>query len=100
MACFVSRNESSDRLLASTDIKFGPAPMASNLRTAEALKMDCSAAREELGYAPEYYIGAGPLGVCGERYGPVGFSVALGLRPLTLRSESCLRVVRRVSWIG
>ncbi len=36
------------------DLKFGPAPMPSTIRASEAREMNCSAARAELGYAPEY----------------------------------------------
>ena len=48
------------------DIKFGPAPMPSSLKTVEAGYMDCSAAREELGYAPEYSLERG-LSACMDR---------------------------------
>jgi nucleoside-diphosphate-sugar epimerase len=36
------------------DLKFGPAPMPSTIRASEAREMNCSAARAELGYPPEY----------------------------------------------
>ncbi len=42
------------RIRPDADIKFGPAPMPSTIKTSEARDMDCSAARAELGYAPEY----------------------------------------------
>ena len=47
------------RIRPGADIKFGDAPMPSTLKTSEARKMDCSAAGEELGYAPEYSLERG-----------------------------------------
>ena len=44
-------------------IEFGPTPMPSELQTAEAGDMDCSAAHDELGYEPEYDLERG-LAAC------------------------------------
>lgn len=46
-------------LLPAADIKFGDVPMPSTMKTAEALRMDCSAAYEEFGYRPEYTLEQG-----------------------------------------
>ena len=46
-------------LLPVADIKFGDVPMPSTMKTAEALRMDCSAAYEELGYQPDYTLEQG-----------------------------------------
>ena len=46
-------------LRPAADIEFGDVPMPPTLKTAEALKMDCSAAHEELGYRPEYSLERG-----------------------------------------
>jgi len=47
------------KIVPSADIRFGAASMPSSLRTSEALRMDCSAALEELGYVPEYTLEQG-----------------------------------------
>lgn len=47
------------KIQPNVDIEFKSTPMSSNLRTAEALKIDCSAAREELSYEPEYTLEQG-----------------------------------------
>jgi nucleoside-diphosphate-sugar epimerase len=46
-------------LRPTADIQFGDVPMPPTMKTAEALKMDCSAAYEELGYRPEYTLERG-----------------------------------------
>ena len=46
-------------LRPTADIQFGDVPMPPTMKTAEALKMDCSAAYEELGYRPEYTLDQG-----------------------------------------
>lgn len=47
------------RIVPSASIMFISAPMPSTMRTSEALRMDCSAAREELGYTPEHTLEQG-----------------------------------------
>lgn len=47
------------KIQPNVDIKFESTPMPSELRTAEAFKIDCSAAGEELGYEPEYTLEQG-----------------------------------------
>lgn len=47
------------KIVPTAIVKFVNTTMPSSIRTSEALKMDCSAAREELGYAPEYTLEQG-----------------------------------------
>ena len=47
------------KILPGAEIRFGAAPMPSSLRTAEAQRLDCSAALKELGYAPQYTLEQG-----------------------------------------
>ena len=46
-------------IVPNVEIEFSGKPMPSSLRTAEAQRMDCSAAREELGYEPDYSLAQG-----------------------------------------
>ena len=46
-------------LRPAADIQFADVPMPRTLKTAEALKMDCSVASAELGYRPEYSLERG-----------------------------------------
>ncbi len=47
------------KIQPNVDIEFESTPMSSNLKTAEALRIDCSAAGEELDYEPEYTLEQG-----------------------------------------